>query len=284
MIGDSPAAVYRGDRRVASLELNRPDQRNALNLDLLRDFHAALDEFEQDDEARVLVISGAGPSFCSGFDLSPTSSSTASTLSDPWSDRARLKNWTDLAIRVWELSRPTIARIHGHCLAGGILFTLCSDLVFISEDCVVGWPRLPMGAGFMDGAISLVVGSRRAKEISLVLGSRITGAEAAQWGLANYAVPASELITATEAFAQRVARTPRNISEIRKASMNRVMAGQGFREALAAGVEWDVIAHADPVVDSYRAAVRAHGMKEVIAAFETSDDPLRTLADRAFEK
>jgi enoyl-CoA hydratase len=262
----SLAVIYTGDQRVARIELNRPERRNALSADLLQDFNRALDAFEADPTARVAILSGRGPSFCSGFDLGKTSSSTSSTTSDPWRDRDRLLGWMRLALRLWETPRPVIAQVHRHCLAGGILLPLSCDLVFVSETCVLGWPRLPVGAGFMDGAMSLLIGQRRAKEISYVVGSRITGVE-------------SELEAETLQFAERVAKTPPNVLEMRKAAITRASSGLTFREALLAGVEWDAIAHVDREVDAMRRLVREHGMKATIDAFENTPDPFETLGD-----
>jgi enoyl-CoA hydratase len=272
-----PAVVYRAAGRYATLELNRSEHRNALSAELLVDFHAALDEFEADPEAGVAILKGRGPSFCSGFDLGRTSPSTGSTIGDPWADRRRLGSWMELAIRIWEFPRPIVAQVHGHCIAGGVMLLLAADVVFVSDDCVLGWPRLPMGAGFMDGAMSLLVGQRRAKEISYTVGSQISGQEAAQWGLANQSLPEDQLEERAKAQVLDMARTPRNILEIRKASINRVNAD--YRDALLAGVEWDVIAHGDPAVATYRSLVRKHGMKAVIEAFESSDDAVKALED-----
>jgi hypothetical protein len=74
-----------------------------------------------------------------------------------------------------------------------------------------------------------------------------------------------------------VAKTPRNVLEIRKAAITRAAGGMSFRDALLAGVEWDVIAHADSGVTAMRGLVREHGMATVIDAFENTDDPFKTL-------
>jgi enoyl-CoA hydratase len=273
-----PSAVtYERRGRVGLVRLNRPEVRNAMSQQLLDDLHRALDAMEADSGAHAGVLSGNGPSFCAGFDLGKGSASTASTASDPWADRRRLVGWMELGVRMWEFRRPIIAQVHGHCLGGGNLFLLCSDLVVIADDCAVGWPRLPMGAGFMDGAMSLLVGQRRAKQIAYVVGTRLTGSEAAEWGLANLAVPPAELEERTMAMARRIAKAPVSVLEIRKAAITRVQAARGYREALLAGAEWDAIAHATPAVDEYRALVRQHGMNTVIKAYEESDDPIGSL-------
>jgi enoyl-CoA hydratase len=276
---DGHDVSYTRRGHVGSLLLNRPHLRNAMSQGLHDDFLVALERFEADEEARVAVLSGAGPSFCSGFDLSRSSASTGSTVSDPWGDRNRLKSWMDLAVRIWESPKPIIAQVHGHCLAGGILFLVAADLVAVSEDCAIGWPRLPMGAGFLDGALSLLVGQRRAKELSLFVGSRIDGVQAKEWGLANWTYPADQLAERTAALAEELAKAPASVLQIRKAGLTRVAARSGFREALLAGAEWDALAHADPAVDAYRGFTRQHGMRAVIDAYENHADPVAHLTD-----
>ena len=279
MAATVPCVTYEPDGRIAFLTLNRPERRNALSAALLQDFHAALDRFEADPSARVAVLRGNGPSFCAGFDLSSESASVQPIGHDSWGDRRRLRAWIELTMRIWEFPRPIIAQVHGHCLAGGVLLPMACDLVFISETCVVGWPRLPVGAGLMDGAMSLLVGQRRAKQISYVLGSRISGRVAAEWGYANFAVPEDDLQRETLAFAQRIAKTPRTILEIRKAAITRANSGLSFRDALLEGVEWDVIAHLDEDVIATKELIREHGMKVVIDAFEQTDDAAAALRE-----
>jgi enoyl-CoA hydratase len=269
--------TYSRQGRIGVLTLNRPYKRNALSGEMLADFHRALDELQSENSIHVGVLRGAGPSFCAGFDLERTSASVSETVHDPWGDRTRLRGWIELGIRLWEFPIPVIAQVHGHCLAGGILLPMCCDLVVITETCVVGWPRLPIGAGFLDGAMSQLIGQRRAKELSFIVGSRIDGRRAAEWGYANMAVPADRLETETLVLAGRIARTPRNVLEIRKAAITRANIGMSFRDVLQAGAEWDVIAHVDPAVQAMRRLVRDRGMHAVIDAFESSDDPVDEL-------
>lgn len=275
----APTVLYESNGgRVAYVTLNRPEKRNALSGELLADFHGALDRFEDDANANLAILRANGPSFCSGFDLDRGSASVQAVDHDPWGDRKRLLDWIHLALRIWEFPRPIIAQVQGHCLAGGVLLPMACDLVFISEECVVGWPRLPIGAGFMDGAMSSLIGQRRAKQISYVIGSRISGREAAEWGYANVAVPAADLEAETLAFARRVAKTPRTVLEIRKAAITRASSGLSFREALLAGVEWDAIAHLDAGVIQMKQLIRENGMKAVIDAFENTDDAAAALS------
>ncbi|MFT3866711.1 MAG: enoyl-CoA hydratase-related protein [Solirubrobacterales bacterium] len=278
--GKAATVVYGRSGRVATIELNRPERRNALSAELLVDLDAAIDQLEADPGASVCVVRGRGPSFCAGFDLGAGSASAASSRSDPWADRARLRAWIATALRLLETPTPVIAEIHGHCLAGGSLFLICADLVCVADDCVIGWAKLPMGAGFMDGALAQLIGVRRAKQLSFAVGSEISGREACEWGLANFTFPADRLRAATEAYAESLARAPRDVLQIRKAAINRAVGG-GLRDAALAGAEWDAIAHVTPAVDEVRGLVREHGMKAVIASFQEDEPPFAELRDGA---
>jgi enoyl-CoA hydratase len=276
---DERTVVYAREGRLATIELNRPERRNALSAELLEDLHLALDQLDEDHDAHVCVLRGRGPSFCAGFDLSAGSASSASTHDDPWADRVRLRRWMEVALRLQQTATPVVAEIQGHCLAGGNLFLICADLVTIDEDCVVGWPKLPVGAGFLDGALGHLIGVRRAKQLSFAVGSEIGGREALDWGLANFCFPRDRLRAETTAYAEKLARAPRNVLQIRKAAINRGNDGLGFSEALLAGAEWDAIAHLDPAVEEVRRLVREHGMKAVIGSFQVDEPPFASLRD-----
>ena len=115
--------VYeRAEERIARLTLNRPEKLNAMSPALLGEFDEALAEFERDSDASVLVIRGAGRSFCAGYDLTAGGEGGRYTITeDRWAMRRLVERWQ----RLWSLPKPTIAQVHGHCLAGGM--TLCAN-------------------------------------------------------------------------------------------------------------------------------------------------------------
>src|SRR5882724_11814204 len=110
--------VYeRVEERIFRLTLNRPEKLNAMSGELLAEFDRTLDEFERDADASVLVIRGAGRAFCAGYDLKPskTPSGPFTITEDRWSLKKLVERWQ----RLWSLPKPTIAQVHGYCLAGG---------------------------------------------------------------------------------------------------------------------------------------------------------------------
>jgi len=262
-------AIYRPQGRVGELVLNRPDKLKALSMQLQNDLHAALDAFERDDEVRVGILRGEGRAFCVGFDLSPRSDGFRPQDISAWGDRERLRTWTRLFQRIWDFPKPIIAQVHGYCLAGGVMLPLVADITIIARECTVGWPKLPMGGGFVAPLFARAVGPGRAKLMEFMAGSEIDGTTAANWGYAAEAVPQSELAARCMDLAQGMARMSSQMLHLKKSSINRVFDLAGFQQTLTAGTEWDTLAHEDPSITRVRGWVRDEGMKEAIARFRS---------------
>ncbi|MEI9928475.1 MAG: enoyl-CoA hydratase-related protein [Sphingomonas sp.] len=260
--------LYQPHGRVAHLVLNRPDNLNALSPQVQKDLNAVLDRLEADESVRVGVLRGAGRAFCVGFDLSKGGAGFRPQRITPWGDRERLRGWTKLFERIWDCPKPIIAQVHGFCIAGGNMLPLVADITLIAEDCVVGWPKLPMGGGFVAPLFARAVGPQRAKLMEFSAGSTITGRRATEWGFAAECHPADTLADAASTLAQHIAKMPHELLHLKKASVNRVFDHAGFRETLAAATEWDTLAHEDHDVATVRGWVRDLGMKEAIAKFD----------------
>ena len=161
----------------------------------------------------------------------------------------------------------SVAKVHGVCLAGGTQLATICDITFVSDDCKVGTPQLPLGAGYVSAFWASLVGPKKAKEIFFPTGTMITGAEAVELGLFNRAYPADQLDA--EVVRGRVARTPKDILALQKQSINRVPEAAGFRDALLQGVEIDAIAHTSPSVKTINRHIRDHGLRATLEAFQS---------------
>jgi enoyl-CoA hydratase len=233
--------------KIATVHLNRPERLNAIDSATRAELIAVCDELAADSSVSVVVLKGRGRAFCAGADvrapiadgLDPKYRHPGDTAAD-WlrAQRDQLFLW-----KVWDLPKPVIAQVQGYALGlGSLLMTMC-DLVVIAEDARVGNARITMGAGMIGTKYAWAVGLRRAKWLDLLPGWRITGKEAVEWGWANLAVPAEDLDDEVAALAEQLAKVPLTHLMFRKVSLNRVWEEMGFRNSIAAGIDFDPLAH-----------------------------------------
>ncbi|MBO0831309.1 MAG: enoyl-CoA hydratase/isomerase family protein [Actinobacteria bacterium] len=255
------------ESKVGWLVLNRPDKLNALSPEMMEEFDVALRQLSENEDVSVIVIRGEGRSFSVGYDVSrhyDSPEETPYSLEDSFAIRSRISRW----LRVWQTPVPVIAAVQGHCLAGAMLLALCCDITVVARDAKIGGPKLPLGGGMIGPSNSWLLGTRKARELSYVSGSSITGEEAVALGWANHAVDAGELVEFTARMASVIARTPRELLALKKRALNRVMDSQGFTESLLTSAEFDALAHHSRAVSDVRAMVESIGLRDAIKQFE----------------
>lgn len=188
---------------VAVLTLNRPDKLNALSYRLITELHQALGEAESDSGVRAVVLTGAGDrAFCAGGDLGGSGFQQKGFL-ERHHDR---RGFADLFRVLNRLGKPVIARVRGHCLAGGFGLALACDLVVASEDSSFGTPEVKRGLMPMMIMATIFRNVGRKKGLELLLtGDRIDAREAERLGLVNHAVPAAELDAKVDELAGKIA-------------------------------------------------------------------------------
>ena len=176
---------------VAHLVLNRPKAGNAINEQLAQDLAEACQQVNQDEQVVVVIISGAGPSFCVGSDMEP----------------ARALSLVTPARAVAGIEKPVIAAIHGETMGLGLELALSCDLRIASEDVRLGLPQSSQGTIPWDGGsqrLPRIVGKARALEL-LLTSRTIDAAEALRIGLINKIVPAKNLLPETQELASQLA-------------------------------------------------------------------------------
>ena len=198
--------------RIARLRLDRPARLNAIHAGMPPAIRAAVAWAEGDEQVHVIVVEGAGRAFCAGYDLvafaQGASPGTGAEQPDPWDpmvDYALMKGWTEDFMSLWRCAKPTIAKVHGHAVAGGSDIALCCDLLVMAEDARIGYMPARVWGCPTTAMWAYRLGPLRAKQL-LFTGDTISGAQAAAWGLANLAVPADELDAATFDLVQRATR------------------------------------------------------------------------------
>lgn len=195
---------------VTTLTLDRPQVRNALDLATIDALHAALDDAR---DARVVVLTGAGDKvFCAGADL-------AEVAGHPAGRRDAAKAYARLLGRLARYERPVIARVNGHCLAGGVGLLLACDLAVMADDATIALPEAAVGMWpAMVGAFLVrQIGRKRALELALT-GRKVAAAEAEAWGLVNRVAPRGDLDRHVAEWAEAIlARSPSAMRIGRKA-------------------------------------------------------------------
>jgi enoyl-CoA hydratase/carnithine racemase len=212
--------LYQKDGPIARITFNRPERRNATNIQFYRDLLGCLDEAE-DPDVRVIVIGAAGPVFCAGQDLKFTSQATPE-------DTALYGNILRVAWeRVRRHPKPVIARVHGDAYGGGFYIISRSDLVVAKKTVKMAMREIHAGEQ-SGGAHLFTVGRVRSLELNL-LGRTITGEEAERWNLINKAVDTdAELDAQVKDWCdQLVALPPLGLKET-KESTNFLLDAAGF--------------------------------------------------------
>jgi enoyl-CoA hydratase len=245
------------------LTLNRPDVLNALSSELVEALSAALRR-AADDDARVVVIRGAGRAFCAGYDLKEEAARGTPRDAAGWRDA--LGHDVDRMLELFDHPKPILAEVHGYCLAGGCDLMMMCDLAVASDDAMFGEPEIRFGSGVVTMVMPWLVGARKAKELLLTGEDRIDAAEAYRIGLVNRVVPRDRLEDETLALARRIAvMDPVGIS-LTKRAINRSLEVAGFREALRANVDLDAIIEAAEVPErrEFNRIREERGLKEAI--------------------
>jgi enoyl-CoA hydratase/carnithine racemase len=196
-------ALYEaGDDGVATITLNRPEQRNPLGPQMVADLTAALQRARDDDAVRAVVLTGAGEkAFCAGADLS----SFAADATEVERHLAR-GSFVELFLACERLGKPLVGCINGHALAGGFGLALCCDLLVSADTATFGTPEIKVGVWPMMimSIVTRNLGRKRALELFMT-GTRVDSATALQWGFVNRVVPAAEVRERAHALAVEIA-------------------------------------------------------------------------------
>lgn len=248
---------------ISWIVLNRPEVANALSAAVLEQFSAALEALKHAG-GPVIGIRGNGKGFCAGMDLGQYGGPAAV---DPVADADRLNGNVQRWLAMWDHPKPVIAAVHGYCAGVGAQMCSFADLLFVADDVRISEPGVPIGGGFIAPTWVAQVGAKRAKEFAFIPGNSIDGTTAVQWGWANHAVPATRLIAAVEALAERIALVPADVLRVKKQSINRAAEAAGFRAATSGIAEMDALLHLAPAVLAIRERMRTEGTKAVLAAY-----------------
>jgi enoyl-CoA hydratase/carnithine racemase len=194
--------LYELDGHVATITYNRPDALNAINGEMRRGLNDAFARFRDDEDAWVAIVTGAGKAFCAGADLPDGAGSTGEFAGTFW-EKPTINSFES----GWEIFKPVIAAVNGHCIGYGLTLVTWCDFVIASDRATFGYPEVGIGVPTIVGGIRLPqrINWQYAMEL-LLTGERIDAARAKEVGLAGWVVPHESLMEEARAFADRLVR------------------------------------------------------------------------------
>jgi enoyl-CoA hydratase/carnithine racemase len=248
---------------VGQLQLHRPERLNALSAPMLHEITAAMGQLQQRDDVRVIVLSGAGKGFSSGFDLKDQ------MARNPKGDRV----WREIldldfatTMLFWRCPKPTIAAVHGPCVAGAFEMALACDITIAGEDAFFGEPELRFGAGIVTMLLPWLASPKHAKRIILSGQDRVGAALAMQMGLVSEVVPEGQHLEQALRVARNIAKMDPGLVQQTKKAIQRTYDIQGLESALAAALDIDhaIESHGSPDKAAFMDLARAQGLQAAL--------------------
>lgn len=270
---DFETILYAAGGQVATITLNRPDALNTIVPPMPDEVQAAVERATADAGVKVIVLRGAGRAFCAGYDFGGgfhhwDEAITTDGEWDPGKDFAMATapsmSPTQKFMSVWRSPKPVIAQVHGWCVGGGSDFALCADLVIASEDARIGTPYSRMWGAYLSGMWLYRLGLTRAKEHALT-GRPLSGAEAAQVGLINRAVPFAELERTVREQAGQLARIPSSQLAAMKLTVNQAYENMGLASTQTLGPILDGLMRNTPEARRFIQLAESEGVRAMVA-------------------
>ncbi|MFC0453123.1 crotonase/enoyl-CoA hydratase family protein [Rhodococcus jostii] len=255
--------TYEVTGRIARITFDRPDHGNAITGDTPFEIADAVERADLDRRVHVMLVSGRGKGFCGGYDLNVFAENggapgeapdrTTGTVLDPivqarnhnpfgtWdpmADYAMMSRFNRGFASLLHANKPTVAKIHGFCVAGGTDIALYCDQIIAADDTKIGYPPTRVWGVPAAGMWAHRLGDQRAKRL-LLTGDCITGRQAADWGLAVESAPADELDARAEDLVGRIAQMPINQLMMVKLALNSALLAQGVTNSAMVSTVFD---------------------------------------------
>lgn len=262
--------LYEVERGRARITLNRPKVRNALSYELLTELADALWEADDDRSVHCVILRAEGPAFCAGYDLAPAPAAkrddgverrTGRGIDeDAWMLERNQRHMRAL----WEMHKPSIAQIHGHCLAGGTDLALYCDVLIAADDANIGFPPLRNMGSPPNHHWLYHCGPQWTKRL-LLTGDTVSGEDAARIGLVMKSVPPELLEAEVEGLADRFALVDLALLAANKRIVNLGMELMGANTLQRLAAENDARGHTAPAARQMFKDLGTKGVKQAVS-------------------
>jgi len=265
--------LYSTDGAIATITLNRPNDLNTIVPPMPDEVETAVNAAVRDAEVKVIILRGAGRSFCGGFDFGQGFHHWDQHINtdgqwDPGKDfvlaTAATTAPTQKFMSLWRSPKPVIAQVHGWCVGGGSDYALCADLVIASEDARIGTPYSRMWGAYLSGMWIYRLGLTKAKEYALT-GRPLSGRQAAEIGLINAAVPFERLEATVRTAAQQLASIPLSQLSAMKLVVNHAYENMGLASTQTLGPILDGLMRNTPDARHFIDLAERDGVRAAVA-------------------
>jgi len=247
---------------VATLTLDRPEKLNALSADLMQEVIDATRAFQQDEDTRVVIFTGAGRCFSAGVDLTDAKNVDRIAKASNLMKRRLLRLGPRMIRAIYKMDQITIAAINGVAVGGGACIAAACDFRIGADNCKVGYPEVNLGMNLSWAALPMcvnLIGPSRAKQM-VILAQKESAETLFQWGYLDDTVPAGDLLKAAHAMALKFAARPPISAQMVKHSVN----------AIASALDRAVM-HMDS--DQFLLTTKTEDYLEGLSAFLEKRDP-----------
>ncbi len=281
--------IYTTADQIATITLNRPEALNTIVPPMPDEVEQAVARAVRDEQVKVIILRGAGRSFCAGFDFGQgfhhwDEALTSDGRWDPGKDfvvaTAPALSPTQKFMSIWRSPKPVIAQVHGWCVGGGSDYALAADLVVASHDARIGTPYSRMWGSYLSGMWIYRLGLTRAKEYALT-GKPLSGREAAAVGLVNSSVPFDSLEDEVRELARRLASIPSSQLSAMKLVVNHAFENMGLASTQTLGPILDGLMRNTPDARRFIEVAEESGVR---AAISERDGPFGDYSQAAPEQ
>ena len=268
--------IYESKDRVATITLNRPKKLNAISETMPEDIAAAFNHAAADDSVHVIVLTGKGRGFCSGYDLNYFAENREEHLGIqemPWDamiDYNFMNRCTQNFMTIWRCSKPVIAKINGDAVAGGSDIALCCDITIMNEKARIGYPPARVWGCPTTAMWVYRLGLEKAKYM-LFTGDLVNGRKAEEMGLIHQAVPIKGLDQAVQLLTERIKGIPKNQLMMMKMTVNQAYENMGLASSQTIATLFDGIARHSPEGVHFKQRSEEVGFKQAVSERDSGD-------------
>jgi enoyl-CoA hydratase len=260
--------LYEKTGRIGRITLNRPEVLNAIDDEVPALLSEAVAAANADAEVHAVILSGKGPAFCAGYDLTFYAEGDGGGLTqdmpwDPMKDFAVMSRNTEHFMSLWRSHKPVICKLHGHAVAGGSDIALCADMIVMAEDAKIGYMPARVWGCPTTAMWAYRLGPEKAKRM-LFTGDKIDGVEAERLGLVLKAVPPERLDAEVEALAERMAAVPVNQLMMQKMVINQAIEAMGLANTQRLATLLDGVTRHSPEGINFKNRAAAVGWKQAV--------------------